>query len=130
MKIRRFFFGRLKHRKKACLFLKIKHSNIELTITDLKKKVVVCRTPASCGLKITKRRKKAPHSVEPLVNNIILFFKRFDIRFVHLIIRNKITRHVRFLIKELLFYNLKVKSFTVLKKKSHNGLRGRKLRRI
>lgn len=98
-------------------------------MTDIHAKVVVCRTPASCGLEGTKRRKKAPHSVEYLVQGILFFVRIFDIRFIHLFIRNKSSKHVHFLLKELAFYDLRVFLVTLLKKKSHNGSRGKKLRR-
>jgi ribosomal protein S11 len=114
----------------AYLILNKVHSNIFITLTDYNNKVIICKTSGMCDVGTTKKKKTAPNAVENIVKGLALFFKTYDIRVVDIIIRFKITNHMLILVKELLALGVAIRYFLLRMRLSHNGLRGRKIRRV
>lgn len=112
MKIKRkrhFYFG--KEKDTGYLYLKRSASNIFLTLTDLKHKVIICKTSGSSGIVASKRKKKNPHAIESIVRELNTFFQLYKITKIRLILRMRINTFFYFLNKELVFYGIKIVRF-------------------
>lgn len=123
-----FFFGT--STQKALLVYKKKHSNLFLTLMDLKKKVIVCKTSGIVKVGDKKKQKISPQSIELIVNKLISYLQLYAITTVIVLLKVKPTVHVFNLVRELTRNGIKIESFIDKKRKAHNGQRGRNLRRI
>ena len=56
----------------AILMINRSHSNIFITLTDLKKKVIICKSSGGCSVSNLKKHKKSPQIIE----NIIEYSKK------------------------------------------------------
>lgn len=123
-----FYFGLAS--KKGRIYLKRSFSNIFITFADLKGKVIICKTSGSAGIQGTKRRKRAPQSIESIVKSLLPILKLYKIENIDLHISSRISVYFHFLAKELMYYGFKITGLTIRKRLPHNGVRGRKLRRV
>jgi ribosomal protein S11 len=114
----------------AYLILNRVHSNIFITLMDYKKKVIICKTSGMCAVGASKKKKNAPHAVENIVKELSPFFKAYGIKVVDIILRSRITSHMLIFVKELFDLGIEIRQFLQRLLLSHNGLRGRKLRRV
>jgi ribosomal protein S11 len=105
-------------------------SNIFITVTDLKKKVLICKSSGACGVGNLKKSKKSPQAIENIVNALIPFFELYKLRNFNIILKVKFSSHVVILVKELHDRGYNIIKFVNRLKIGHNGMRGRKLRRI
>lgn len=87
----------------AYLYLRRGFSNIFLTLTDLKKRVVICKTSGSSAIFGPKRKKRAALALEKIVKFLADYLVLYNIRRVILTTRMKINRYYYCLKKELHF---------------------------
>jgi len=125
--MKKFYFSR---KKSAFLVLNRSFSNIFITLLDLKKKVVICKTSGSCNVGNSKKQKKSSQAIESIVKELSVFFELYQIKNFFIILKVKTSSHLVFLIKELINRGYVINSFVNRKKVPHNGMRGRKQRRI
>ncbi len=112
------------------MFFKKRHSNLFLTLTDLNKKVVICKTSGSSVVGNSKKKKIAPQATENLVLSLVPFFKLYRLKRARLFIVSRISVHLYLLLRELNIRGIKIIWFHRYIKFPHNGMRGRKVRRI
>jgi ribosomal protein S11 len=112
------------------LFIKRTYSNIFITLTDLNNKVIICKTSGSSDKIYNKRKKKVPQAVDKIIFNIKNYFNLYNIKYIHIIIKMKIKSHIYNLLSKLNIYGIDVLSIKSRKKLAHNGIKGRKLRRL
>jgi ribosomal protein S11 len=105
-------------------------SNIFLTLTDLKKDVVICKSSGSSGVGHLKKSKKSPQAIENIVNALIPYFELYKLKNFNIILKVKFSSHLIILVKELQNHGFNILKFVNQCKVGHNGMRGRKLRRI
>jgi ribosomal protein S11 len=127
-KIFKFYNKSLKNA--AHIFINRSFSNIFITVTDLRKKVVICKSSGSSGVGHLKKNKKSPQAIENIVNALIPYFELYQIKNFDIILKVKFSSHVILLVKELHDRGYNIIKFTTRLKVGHNGMRGRKLRRI
>jgi len=114
----------------ARIYIRKTHSNIFVTITDLKDKVLKCVTSGSSGILGSKRKKKAPMALESIVRKCLPVFERYRIRKVKVVLKTRISVLFYTLLKELKFHGISLFGVTVRRKVAFNGVRKRKLRRV
>lgn len=115
----------------ANIHIKRTYTNIFITLTDLNNNVIVCVTSGSADNTITnRRRKKIALAVEKIVSTLNYFFKLYEIKFVNVILKMKAKAHIYTLLSKLIYYGLIVLSISSRKILAHNGVKGRRLRRL
>jgi len=82
----KFYFG-LKSLKKGRLYLRKSFSNIFLTFTDLKNKVVICKTSGNSGIIGSKRRKRIPMALESIFKSLYKVLQLYQIKCVEIILK-------------------------------------------
>lgn len=130
MKNKKFIFSNKKFNNLANLIVNKSYSNVFITLTDLRNKVIVCKSSGSCGVGTSKKSKKSPQAVENIVKALISFFELHGLKYFNIILKKRFSSHVVILVKELSDKGYKLISFLNRYKVSHNGMRGRKIRRI
>jgi ribosomal protein S11 len=120
-----FGFGGL-----AFLVFNKTHSNVFVTLTDYKMKVIICKTSGNCNVGSTKKKKNAAQAVESIVKELSYFLKLYNIKTLDIILRFRVTSHTLILVKELSALGINIRKFLQRLRIGHNGMRGRKLRRI
>lgn len=123
-----FFFGH-KSPFRARLHFRKSHNNIFVTLTDLLNKVVATMSGGRC-FSGNKRPKKAPQVLEPIVYSLDPSFKQHKLRSFEIWLKSPFSWHVQILLKELSLRNLSVVAIVDKRLVPHNGVRGRKPRRI
>ena len=79
-KDKEFVFNFFDKGKIAFLFLKKNHSNFFMTLTDVRGKVIVCKTAASViGKGENRRRRKSPLVIEHMISSLEEFFLLYEI---------------------------------------------------
>jgi ribosomal protein S11 len=117
--------------KVANIYIKRTYTNIFVTLTDLNNKVIVCVSSGSADNSISnRRRKKIALAVEKIILLLNHFFKLYEIKYVNVILKMKIKAHVYTLLTKLVYYGLIVLSISSRKIIAHNGVKGRRLRRL
>ena len=114
----------------AFLIFNKTHSNVFITLTDYNMKVIICKTSGMCGVGSTKKKKNSPQAVESIVKELSHFFKIYQIKILDIILRFRVTSHTLILVKELSALGIVIRCFLQRLRIGHNGMRGRKLRRI
>jgi len=112
------------------IYMRRTHSNIFLTITDLKDKILKCVTSGSSGISGSKRIKKAPTALESIVRKCLPVFERYRITRVRIVLKTRISILYYTLLKELKFNGISIYGVIVRRKIAFNGVRKRKLRRV
>lgn len=77
-----------------------------------------------------KRPKKAPQALEPMVARLLPSFQQHQLSTFELWLKSPFSWHVQVLLKELSVHRLSVLSVVDKRVVAHNGVRGRKPRRI
>jgi ribosomal protein S11 len=116
--------------KTANLVLNKSASNIFLTFSDLQNKVIRCQTAGMSQVGSTKKKKKSPQSIENIVKMLHIFFIKYKIEYFNIVLKTKFSAHIPLLLKELLIRKYKIACIINKRKIAHNGMRGRKMRRI
>jgi ribosomal protein S11 len=117
--------------KTANIHIKRTYTNIFITLTDLDNKVIICVTSGSADNTITnRRRKKIALAVEKIVSTLNYFFKLYEIKYTNIILKMKVRAHVYTLLSKLVYYGLIILSISSRKLLAHNGVKGRRLRRL
>lgn len=115
----------------ARVYLKRSHSNVFITITDLKGKVIKCHSSGSAiQLCRSKRIKKSPQAIESIIRGLVPTFNIYKIKLVNIYLRSRISVFFHYLVKELEYYNIKLNCIVIKRRHPHNGVRGRKKRRL
>jgi len=125
-----FIFSNKNLKNAAHIFINRSFSNIFITVTDLRKNVVICKSSGSSGVGHLKKSKKSPQAIENIVNALIPYIELYKIKNFDIILKVKFSSHVILLVKELHDRGFNIIKFTTRLKVGHNGMRGRKLRRI
>jgi len=112
------------------LYLNKSSSNIYVTFSDLKNKVVRCQTSGSSGLPASKRRKKNPYAVVQIMAHLLIYLKLYKITKVILVLKLKVNSMFYFLNKELVHNGIQIVKLRLKRSVAFNGVRARKLRRI
>jgi ribosomal protein S11 len=113
----------------AEIYIRIKFSNIFITLTDSKHKVIVCKTAGSAGLKGSKKRKTTTQTVETIVSSLANYFKQYNINEIKLFLRCRVSTHIFTLIRYLLVYNIIINSISLTMPQSYTRNRKRNARR-
>lgn len=117
--------------KTANIHIKRTYTNIFITLTDLDNKVIICVTSGSADNTITnRRRKKIALAVEKIVSTLNYFFKLYEIKFINIILKMKVRAHVYTLLSKLVYFGLIILTISSRKLLAHNGVKGRRLRRL
>jgi|SRR5579884_2113430 len=125
-----FFFSDKNSTNIANLVVNRSFSNIFLTVTDLKNKVVICKSSGSSGVGPLKKSKKSPQAVENIVSALVPYLEIYKIKNLIIILKVRFSNHIVILVKELFDRGYNIVKFLNKNKIAHNGMRGRKLRRI
>jgi len=95
----RFFFGHFSKRQKAHLILKKSHSNFFFTLTDIRNKVIICKTAAMIlGKGERRRRRKSPQIIELMLIKLDKYLLLYNIIELRLILRVRIRQYIDFLL--------------------------------
>jgi ribosomal protein S11 len=124
-----FFFGSTKQNF-GKLYIKRTYTNVFITLCDLNSKVIACHTSGSTEKLRNKRRKRIAQAVEKIILKLYKIIKFYKIVKIHIILKMKVKSHVYTLINKLKHYGLEISSVCSLKSIAHNGVRGKKLRRL
>src|ERR1700679_1912303 len=125
-----FFFFSKNLNYGANIIVNRSFSNIFLSVTDLKNKVVICKSAGASGVGNLKKSKKSPQAIENIVNALVPFFELYKLKNFNIILKVKFSSHVIILVKELDNRGYNIVKFVNRCKVGPNGMRGRKLRRI
>ena len=120
-----FFFNKVGN-----LVVNRSHSNIFITLLDKNNKVVICKSSGACDVGNSKKKKKSPQALENIVSKLINYFEMYNIKGLNIILKVKFSSHIVILVKELTDRGIKILKFINRQRVGHNGMRGRKIRRI
>lgn len=123
------FFLQRKDEIVAKLFLRKSFTNIFLTLTDLRERVIYTLSGGMCALKNNKREKLAPFIVEVMTKKILEILNKFKIRNIEIIVRSFFRVHLRVLVYQLVRNNFIINVIKDRRIVPHNGVRGRALKR-
>jgi len=126
----KFIFNNTKNNNLAYLVFNKSFSNLFITLLDLNKRVVICKTSGECCGSNLKKTKKSSQSIENIIERLVYYFELHQIQNFHIILKVKFTSHIVVLVKELMDRGYNIRQFSSQLVIAHNGLRGRKLRRI
>ena len=130
-KFKKFFFGVDQKNKIANIYIRRTYTNVFVTLTDMKNNVIICITSGSADRSLTNRRKKRiAQAVEQIVVAMNYFFKLYEIKALHVILKMKVKAHVYTLISKVLSLGLSILSLSSRRLIAHNGVKGRRLRRL
>lgn len=126
----KFILNNHKYKNLAYLIVNRSSSNIFVTLTDLNKQVIICKSSGQCSLNNTKKNKKAPQILENIIDQLIDKIELYQLKYFHIILKVRFSSHIVILIKELVDRGYNIIQLNNNLKIGHNGMRGRKLRRI
>jgi ribosomal protein S11 len=107
-----------------------KHSNVFLVLKTEKKKHVITLTGGSCKMGRTKKQKISPFNINIMIKQLKDYCKLYNVYRIRFFFKSSINRHYYNIIKYLSIYNIKIMEIGYVLHLPHNGMRGRKLRRI
>jgi ribosomal protein S11 len=125
--------------KKAHIFFKYgighvlffqKYSNVFLVLKTEKKKHVITLTGGSCKMGNTKKQKISPFNINIMIKRLKEYCNLYNVYRIKFFLRSSINKHYYNIIKYLSLYNIKIMEIGYVLHLPHNGMRGRKLRRI
>jgi ribosomal protein S11 len=111
------------------LFFK-KHSNMFLILKTENKKHVVTITAGSCGVGKTKKQKISPYNIHLIIKQLKEYCNIYNINRVRFYLRSRLDKHYYNILKYLSLYNIRIIELNYVLHLAHNGMRGRKPRRI
>jgi len=122
-KSRRFFFG---YRvSKARLHFRKSFTNIFLTLTDLRNKVIYALSAGQCAQNNNRRQKTAPFVMEAMTNKINKVLRNFRITSLEIIVKSTLRVHIRILVHRLGLANYIISAILDRRLVAHNGVRSR-----
>jgi hypothetical protein len=98
-KKKKYIFNNIGH----LLFFR-RHSNIFLVLLNNKKQHIVTLTAGSCLLGKKKKDKLAVHQMPKMINKLLLYFTKYNIKHIYLYVRHRLSGHF-FNLKKLLMKN-------------------------
>src|SRR5689334_15045634 len=107
-----------------------KHSNVFLFLKKEKKKHVVTLTGGSCKFGNTKKQKISPFNINIIIKRLKDYCILYNVYRIRFFLRSSINKHYYNIIKYLSLYNIKIMELGYVLHLPHNGIRGKKLRRI
>jgi len=124
----KFYFGP-KHLRFCFFILRIKHSNIFITMVDWYKRVIVCASSGMFSLSNSKRHKKAPQIAENLILYLNHYMRIYNLNSIYLIVKSPIRYFKFYFLKEFNYYAINIIAITKSLIIPHNGPRGRAIKR-
>ena len=94
------------------------------------KRHIVTLTSGSCKIGKNRKQKVSPLNMGIIIKQLKTYLTLYNIRSVHLFIRQKIIYYFRKLQKLLKFHNITISHFSFILKKPHGYVRGRTPRRV
>ena len=105
-----FKFGD-KDNRTAKLYLRKTWSNIFITLTDLRNKVIICKTSGNCNISHSKRRKKIAMAIETIIKYLYdESISLFNIKNIEIILKMRVRSHLYTLLKRLKYYKINILS--------------------
>src|SRR5271155_3674624 len=98
VKKKNYFFGK-KRLKCAIIVFKRTHSNIFITLLDLKKKVIICKSSGIVKVGDSKKKKIAPQAIEKIIKELSIYFNLYKIVFVKILLKVRVTVHILNLVR-------------------------------
>lgn len=105
-------------------------SNLFLTLMDSRGQVIICKTSGSCGFTGSKRKKTIKYNIEVLFKEVYEYIKVYRIQQVIIVLRTRVNAYYYTLAQELSYVGIRIGAVYFNRRLPHNGMRGRKLRRI
>jgi ribosomal protein S11 len=124
-----FFFGISKKKMAKLLFMR-RHSNFFFTLVDMNNKVICCKTSGCHDFCLNKKRKVSFQAVGCAMDLLFPFLKLYDIGVIMLIFCELEEDVCYRLIEYLKLNNIAVEGLKFMIKNPHNGVRGKRLRRV
>lgn len=107
-----------------------KRTNVFLVLKTEKQQHVITLTGGSCKLGHTKKEKVSAFNINLMIRRLKEYCKVYDVFRIRFFLRSSINKHYYNIIKYLSIYNIKVMEIGYVLHLPHNGIRGRKPRRI
>jgi len=104
---KKFYFGEKKVNI-GKIYIKKSYNNIFITLTDLKSKVILCKTAGSSIMEQNKRRKNVPYTVNIIAAKIKTYLDIYKIQKIILLIRLRIKSFVYKLISKLKEFKIRI----------------------
>jgi ribosomal protein S11 len=111
------------------LFFK-KHSNMFLVLKTENKKHVVTISSGICDIGKTKKQKISPYNIHLIIKQLKEYCNIYNINRVRFFLRSRLDKHYYNILKYLSLYNIRIIELNYVLHLAHNGMRGRKPRRI
>jgi ribosomal protein S11 len=111
------------------LFFK-KYSNVFLVLKTEGKQHVVTLTGGSCRFGRTKKQKISPFNISIMIKELKEYCNIYNITRVRFFFKSIINKHYYNIMKYLSLNNIRVMEIGYVLHQPHNGMRGRKLRRV
>jgi ribosomal protein S11 len=125
-----FQFPRIYNRTVGKLYFMRTYNNIFLTLTDFADKVVATISGGQCSPTNNKRLKKAAHMIPNLVMKLKPIFHYYQINAMLLCLKSKGGFYISSIIEELKLIDIFLLKIIDKRRKAHNGVRGKKPRRV
>lgn len=125
-----FQFPRVFNKTIAKLYFMRTYNNVFLTLTDSANKVVATISGGQCSPSNNKRLKKAAHMIPSLIGKLKPIFQYYEINAMLLCLKSKGGLFISSIIEELKLLNISLLKIIDRRKKPHNGVRGKKPRRV
>jgi len=70
-----------------------RHSNIFIVVSNYRKRHLITLTSGNCLLGRKKKEKMAVHNMLKLVDKLVKILNKFNLKFVNIIVKQRLTRH-------------------------------------
>jgi len=107
-----------------------KYSNVFLVLNTENKEHVITLTAGSCQLGKTKKQKISPFNISLMIKELKAYCTIYNITRVRFFLKSNINKHYYNIVKYLGLNDIKILEIGYVLHVPHNGIRGRKLRRI
>jgi hypothetical protein len=126
-KNKKFFFKYFRNNKIAFLFLRKNHSNFFMTLTDRDGRVITCKTAATViGKSERRRRRKAPQTMEYMINSLEEFFILYEIWGLCIFLQMRPGQYIKNIIQSLNSRKISLFSIYNFRKNPYSYTRGRR----
>jgi ribosomal protein S11 len=122
-----FYFGGL---KRAKLIFKRRYSNFFFILLDMHNKVICCKTSGCHGYCSNKKKKVSYHAIDCCIDLLLPYLHLYNIVSLVVILKDFRYYLVSRLSEYLQLKGIKISSLKFISDQPHNGVRGRKLRRV
>jgi ribosomal protein S11 len=107
-----------------------KYSNVFLVLKTESKQHVVTLTGGSCRFGRTRKQKISPFNISIMIQDLKEYCDIYKITRVRFFFKSVINKHYYNIMKYLALNNIKIMEIGYVLHQPHNGMRGRKLRRV